>query len=355
MTADSLPLAFGSDRAEAGPDGTLLLECAVGKSWLARQGGSQTRSEHPGTAVDWQDEVYEVIAVEPLAGTAVRYRLAPWEHGHAIRRIERYDEGSERARHAFHKETHADSGKRILALLFSPILGHLPAAVQKKMERDFGAPAAAMTVVSALPFFVLGLVGVISFTTGGLGAEPFAPRWLGNPVVAGYFVVESVIRMASALIHGEPMGSLFGLLGYGVWTLAGGQPAAAPVSRALPASPAERALQDRYTMIEPLLALLSPQEQQQLELRFAFDPFRWGRRTSAIILWVAGANVFISILTFLNRTDVFLDFAALVVGGSFVLEQISRRRRMAAGHPAGSVLGALVRPLARPLLEAARS
>jgi hypothetical protein len=227
--------------------------------------------------------------------------------------------------------------------------------VQKKMERDFGAPAAAMTIASALPLFALGLVGAISVAIKALGAQPFAPRWLSNPVVAVYLLVESVIRLASALIHGDPMGSLLGLLGYGAWTLVGGQQAGGLVSQSPQAAPADRALQDRYTMLEPLLALLSPHEQQQLELKFAFDPFRWGRRTSAIILWVAGANVFISILTFLNRTDVFLDFAALVVGGFFVLEQISRRRKMAAGHPAGSVLGALVRPIARPLLEAARS
>jgi hypothetical protein len=322
---------------------------------VARQGGSQTRSEHPGTAVDWQDEVYEVIAVEALAGAAVRYQLAPWVPGHAIRRIERYDEATEQARQSSRAETHADSDKRTLAILFSPILGHLPAAVQKKMAREFGAPAAAMTVVSALPLFALGLIGAISIAVGALGAQPIAPRWLSTPLVSVYLIVESLIRMASALTNGEPMGSLFGLIGYGAWTLVNGQPTAAPVPKAAPASPPDRALQDRYTMIEPLLALLSPAEQQQLELQFAFDPFKWGRRTSTIILWVAGANVFISILTFLNRTDVFLDFAALVVGGFFVLEQISRRRRMAEGHPAGSVLGVIVRPLARPLLEAARS
>ena len=107
-------------------------------------------------------------------------------------------------------------------------------------------------------------------------------------------------------------------------------------------------------MVEPLLALLSPEEQTALELHFGFDPFKWGRRSSLLILFVAGANMLISIAAFRSGTDVFLDFAALVVGGAFVLEQISRRRRMAAGHPAGSVLGSLVRPLARPLLEAAR-
>ncbi len=107
-------------------------------------------------------------------------------------------------------------------------------------------------------------------------------------------------------------------------------------------------------MLEPLLALLSPDEQEALERHFAFDPLLWGRRTSTFILFVAGANVLISVAAFRSGTDVFLDFAALIIGGLFIAEQIGRRKRIALGHPAGSVLGALVRPLARRLLEAAR-
>ncbi|MGH9364788.1 MAG: hypothetical protein ACRD1B_05925, partial [Thermoanaerobaculia bacterium] len=181
------PRAWGTDRAEIAPDGTLLLECAVGKGWIARQGGSQTRSEHPGTAVEWDGEVYEVVAVEPRSGTAVRYRLCPWEPGHAIRRIERYDAASESLRHASRAELHADSNKRAAAILLSPLLGHLPGAAQKRMERDFGAPAAWMTVLSALPFFVAGTVGLIFSLAGGLGGELIGPRWLSNPLFAAYF------------------------------------------------------------------------------------------------------------------------------------------------------------------------
>lgn len=355
-TADTTPRAFGTDRSETLPDGTLVLECAVAKSWAARQGGSQTRSEFPGTAVGWLDEVYEVVAVEPLAGTAVRYHLAPWVPGHAIRRIERYDEATERARDGARTEMRTDLGKRRLAILLSPLSGHLPGAVQKKMEHDFGAPARAMTIISAFPLFLLGVVGLVAARIAGFSGEVIVPEWMiEHQSIMAYLAAESALRLISAFLHGEPMGSLLGVLAYGAWTRFGGPPAPALVSTSPAAVPGAHVLQDRYTMIEPLLALLQPLEQQQLELKFGFDPFKWGRRTSTIILWVAGANVVISVLAFLSRTDVFLDFAALVVGGFFVLEQISRRRKLAAGQPAGSILGSIVRPLARPLLEAAQN
>ena len=44
------------------------------------------------------------------------------------------------------------------------------------------------------------------------------------------------------------------------------------------------------------------------------------------------------------------DFVWLLIGGLVAAEQIVRLRRLSAGEPAGSVLGALIRPLARPLL-----
>lgn len=353
----STPRAWGSDRAQVAPDGTLLLECAIGKGWLPRVAGSQTRSEHPGTAVDWQGEVYEVLAIEALAGTAVRYRLAPWEHGHAIRRIERYDEASESARHAARAELHTDRDKRRLAILFSPILGHLPGAVQKKMEHDFGAPAIAMTIVSALPLFVLGVVTLIAARIGAFGGPLLVPEWMvRHSLLFGYLTLESALRIYSAWITAEPMGSLAGYAASVGWTfLRDRRGAAPPPSLPTAQTPTDRALQDRYTMLEPLLALLAPADQETLERHFAFDPQRWGRRTSLFILLFAGANVLISIAAFRSGTDVFLDFAALVLGGFLIVEQILRRRALAEGKPAGSVLGALVRPLARPLLLAARA
>jgi len=319
--------------------------------------GSQTRSEHPGTAVEWAGEVYEVLAVEPLAGTAVCYRLAPWQHGHAIRRIEHYDEANEAARDVARVELHSDRNTRILAMLFSPVLGHLPGAVQAKMERDYGASARTMTFVSALPLFVLGALTTLAAQVLRFGGPPIVTEWMvDHSLLFTYLAVESALRIYSAWIAAEPMGSLFGFLAYGAWTSLRRRPAPPPAAVAPTAAPAaERALADRYTVLEPVLGLLAPADQEALEMRFGFDPLRWGRTTSLVIFFVAGANVLISVAAFRSGTDVFLDFAALVVGGFFVVEQVTRRRRLAEGKPAGSILGAIVRPFARPLLDSARS
>jgi len=334
----------------------MLLECAQGKGWHARQHGSQTRAEHPGTAVQWDGQVYEVFAVEALEATAVRYRLIPWDHRHAIRRIEPYDGLAEQARAAHRAHLEAGVTKRWLSILFSPVLGHLPGAVQKRMEHDYGAPSIAMTVASALPLFALGFTVILASRIGSFTGTAIVPEWmLEHPGLFTYLTLESALRLYSAFVMSEPMGSLAG------WSLyaaaaelrkPSSPPTPAPKSRT---APPEGALRDRYTMIEPLLAFLPENDQESLERHFAFDPLRWGRLSAGLILFVAGANVAISIFAFLTRTDGFLDFAVLVVGGFLIWEQIGRRKRIREGRPAGSVLGLFVQPLARPLLEAARS
>jgi len=239
--------------------------------------------------------------------------------------------------------------------VFAPILGHLPGGVQKRMEHDFGAPAIGMTIASALPLFVLGFTVIVAYRIGAFTGDAIVPEWmLEHPVLFTYLTLESAVRLYSAFVMAEPMGSA---LGWSLYSTAGQlrRPAPAPAPAARPvAAPADRALRDRYTMLEPLLALLPESDQESLERHFAFDPLRWGRLSAGLILFVAGANVAISVFAFLTRTDGFLDFAALLIGGYLVWEQIARRRKIREGKPAGSVLGVFVQPLARPLLEAAR-
>ena len=303
----------------------------------------------------WDGEVYEVFSIEPLAGTAVRYHLVPWDHRHAIRRIEAYDGSAETARDGHRAHLEAGVRKRWVSILLAPLAGHLPGAVQKRMEHDFGAPAIGMTVASALPLFVLGFTVMLASRIGAFTGEPIVPEWmLEHPVLFTYLTLESAVRLYSALVMGEPMGSA---VGWSLYSTAGQfrKPSKTPPRPAPSAAPPGRALKDRYTMLEPLLALLPERDQESLERHFAFDPLRWGRLSAGLILFVAGANIAISVFAFLTRTDGFLDFAALLLGGFFVWEQIVRRRRIREGKPAGSVLGVLVHPLARPLLEAART
>src|SRR5207245_6965202 len=99
-------------------------------------------------------------------------------------------------------------------------------------------------------------------------------------------------------------------------------------------------------MLEPLLGLLSPVEQDLLADRFAFESVRWGRRTVLVLAVIAGLNVLASLLQMFAGAAGVADLVWLAAGGILLLEQIGRWRTLSRGRPAGSILAGLVRPLA---------
>ena len=143
-----------------------MLVCPIAKSWTARTPRTLTSAHHPGTAVDWEGLLYEVREADPQEDGGVRYALLPWEESHAIRRIERYDAVTEEIRAGERRDRSRNVRLRRLSILFAPVLGLLPGETQKKMERDFGAPALAMTIASALPLLVVGFLGVFAILVG---------------------------------------------------------------------------------------------------------------------------------------------------------------------------------------------
>ncbi|MEP6995818.1 MAG: hypothetical protein ABI968_14945 [Acidobacteriota bacterium] len=348
--------AFGADRLDAGAGGEIWLVCPVPKSWAPRQDKTLTRAEYPGTAVSWQGGVFEVLRAEPLTDGSIRYRLAAWEEGHAIRRMEQYDDASQAARETESGDRRDRVRHRRLSILLAPLAGLLPGAKQKDMESEFGAPALAMTISSALPLFVIGFLGLFRNLIGGLGGGLGLPGYLAPPFpVALYLFGESALRLASAFAMGEPMGSLPVVIAYEAWKEArapGPEPHADPSAAAQSRGDLalERSLHDRYTMLEPLLSLLPPSDQRVLNARFGFDPIRWGRLTMGVLILVGGANALIALMNFGVGAGGFIDGFWLLAGGFLCVEQLRRRKLLKAGQPAASVLGALVRPLAKPLL-----
>jgi hypothetical protein len=351
----------GNDRIEVA-DGAVWLVCAAPKGWSPRRGQSHTSSEYPGTAVRWDTELFEVVDAISHPDGSVRYRLEPWPDRHAVRSIRTYDAASEAGRPLVAASHKKNILRRRLAILFSPLLGHLPGRVQEQMESEFGAPAIAMTVVSALPLFALGAVSSLfsvvtmvggAFSSGATGLpdnESSIPHLLPFPI-AVYLTFESGLRLGAAFLQNRPIGSLPGTLLYSIYrAFRGGPGVAALSSRGSPASP-ERALSDRFRMIEPLLALLPPEEQEVLERRFGMEVLRWGRVTAVLLLIIGVANVFTSLVRFAGGIAGFGDWLWLLAGVGLSFEQIGRLRRISSGQPAGSFLGALVRPLARKLLK----
>ena len=137
------PRAFGADQVRVRESGELELACPLPKAWTARSDKTLRSAEYPGTAVEWDGRLFEVLGADRTPEGGMLYRLAPWPEHHAIRRLEHYDEVSEELRAADRRDRSRDDGRRRLALLLSPLAGLLPADIQKKMERDFGAPALA--------------------------------------------------------------------------------------------------------------------------------------------------------------------------------------------------------------------
>jgi hypothetical protein len=350
------PRAFGADQVRIGRSGEIELLCPFAKSWTPRGARTLTRAEHPGTAVEWDGRIFEVLEADPTAEGGMRYRFAAWEDRHAIRRLERYDEVSETIREGDRRGYRLDAGKRRLAILFAPLTGLLPAGTQKKMERDFGAPALKLTIASALPLFLIGFLGLVAFLVENAGAEMDLPGWIAPSLpIAAYLFCESTLRLASAIVGQEPMGSLPVALAFAAWQSVrrpnDRSPAAGGSSRTGAEVLDEQGLQDRFRVLEPVLAFLPVGEQEFLARRFGFDAVRWGRITAAVLLAASALNTLVSLSAF-GSGDGLWSVLWLLPVGYLAVEQVRRLKTLARGDPAASVLGRLVRPFARPLLAA---
>lgn len=221
-----MPTPFGTDRLETAPDGSLRLLCASSKGWRPRLPAAGRRAEHPGTAVEWQQGVFEVLAAEPQLSGGIAYSLEPWRDDLAIRSLERYDAASEAGRAAERRWRKEAPRKRWLAILLSPLLGNLPGNVQERMERDFGAPANAMTAASAFPLFVLGILGLFAFVARIAGGS-LAPLPEPSLPLSLYLVLESSLRLSIVVTQSRPAGSIPGTIAYALWKKAAARPGTA--------------------------------------------------------------------------------------------------------------------------------
>ena len=197
---------------EAGEGGAVTLVCREPKEWEARKGATRTSSEHPGSAVVWEGDLWEVLSVESRDGR-VRYLLAPWDDRHVVRVRHAYDDATESAR-ARESARLADAAQlRLVILAAAPLTGLLPGEVQRRWEVELGVPAARLTIVSAVIPFVVGTGSLLFVLAGAFGGEPPPPILL--PL--SWFMPESMLRFGLAMSRGTPVGSVLGYLFWYVW------------------------------------------------------------------------------------------------------------------------------------------
>ena len=351
-----MPRPFGTDRVVAEADDTVVLECRLPKDWIPRSERTVTSVAHPGTAVEWDGRWYEVVEAAARRSGGMRYTLAPWREHDVMRTAQRYDEATEKAREAARARRGRAEAARRWSIAMAPLSGHLPAAVQETMEAEYGAPAVLMSVASVVIPALYGLA-CLGWTV--------AERMRGDiPPVPGFLVdlglvllVESIVRFLVVVALGKPIGSALGHAAYSLAHVAAGRkpgmvdplPRYEPLRGRQPVDPGPTPLRDRYSMMEPVLALLSPGEQLVLVDRFGFDPRRWGKRSAILLTVMTSAGVVSDTAGLIVGRRGFWTIASLLAALVLLVEQIARLSRLRSG-PAGSVLAHLVRPFARPLL-----
>lgn len=307
---------------------------------------------HPGTAIRWEDDLWEVVAAGASPAEGAWYDLAPWDEQHAIRLLLPYDETSEAERAADTRDVGRRRAAGRFTLLLAPVAGFLPGRVQERLGVELGIHATTLTLASILVPLAVGTYALLMTLAAGFGAgvrlggppiEPFFP-------LLSYLLPESLLRLGIALSQDRPIGSLLGIPLYLLARFTGlvGPPTGGPK----PGEPDEgRRLDDRYLMIEPLLALLPAPDQVRLRDRRGFAPLTWGKRTAWLLLVYPGMTAPAQMANLVTRGGGF--FAVVLLLGTLLLalEQLWRLQTLSRGEPAPSLLGHAVRPFATPLLR----
>lgn len=329
----------GSDRARRLGD-RVILQSAIIKGWTPRTPKTDTHAEYPGTTVLWDDDYFEVVEAAALPTGGVRYVLMEWNESHTIRTLEHYDEASEALRIADHERSRRQQRASLGARVAGLFLGFMPASVQNRLQEELGVRATRMTLLSCLLSLVVFGICVYAFIDAKMRGELSPVPFVAWPIVTFLFL-ESLMRFFVAMSQNRPMGSAIGVLGYALYHAFSRKPAVVRrgESVAFTAPTEDVALRGSFEIKEPLLTLLTPDEQKTLAERFGYHY----RHYAFIVAWVI--LVFALLGAFASRSRL-----SMLIAGAVAAEQAVRLNRLRR-EPAGSIFAALVRPLVRDLLR----
>jgi hypothetical protein len=209
-----MPLPHGRDRVAEQRDGTWIVVAPNAKGWRARRPRTRISPEHPGTAVSWDGELFEVVAARESEGGQASYSLERWSDRHTIRVLENYDEAAEESRARARLDDTFRSRRRRQLLLLAPLAGHVPAEVQDRWEREYDVSGSLLTLISAFPLFVFGALCSVSLTIRAFTGASVLPLPEGVLVLGLCLMVESGMRLSAAWGEGRPAGSLAGTLAW---------------------------------------------------------------------------------------------------------------------------------------------
>ena len=179
--------------------------------WIARKAGDLMHAEHPGTAIQMGEDLYEVVLAEESAelGYAVRYGLKKWESHHALRGVIPYTpETQARAAADYLEETDKQTLRSRIFWLF-PLAGMAPDPLQRDWEAKTALNMTVIAAGSALTQILFFMSLVQSFgSSSGDSRLTYAIEYVG---------VDAFVRLLYIIFTGKPRGVFVLTLPYILW------------------------------------------------------------------------------------------------------------------------------------------
>ncbi len=200
-------------RSAADPERLRVESSREMEGWRARQPATPTRPWMPGTAIEVEgvEGLWEVVAATPR-GTGVVYDLAPWPEGLVMRAVLPFSAAACQAEARERRGRARRDQARFAQLLAAPLLGLLPADLQRRLEARQTYSAVRGTIISAAllfaPAFVFTLAGLYEALACATGRAESGGWALRSYPWSPFLLFDSGIRIMFAWIFSEPFGSL---------------------------------------------------------------------------------------------------------------------------------------------------
>lgn len=195
-------LGYGVYASPSTGDELIVFSPRHSLGWRAAKGKA------PGTAVVWRDKPFEVVD-RFEAGRGERWVLRRWREATAMRDVFTLDvEAVREIAERSIAETRARQIRRSTCLLL-PLLGLVPAGLQKHWAEEWGFNAERATQVSAVFEMLAGGLGILQIAAAAFGGDPFMPLVLAYP--GPLLFAFGAVRLALVFADGEPVGSPLGL------------------------------------------------------------------------------------------------------------------------------------------------
>lgn len=171
--------------------------------WKARTPGDRMHAAHPGVGISYQDELYELVAIEPATGTpyAYRYTLRKWQDQHAVRQSFTYSLEAARETGIQLQQARRQHQQHSWAIVWFTLTGLVPTAVANRWEREWGLPMRRSAFISVV------LLGITCMTVGP--AWQHVHGW--GPVAATilYLQFEQAVRLIWLMSSHDAVGALW--------------------------------------------------------------------------------------------------------------------------------------------------